>query len=82
MGSGGRGAVLGWARREPKAEEAGPGRLGRTRRTPGDPGCHDPGREPGVGGPGAVAVTAGGVCAPCGGCGAENVRDVFIFFLF
>lgn len=59
MGSGGRGAVLGWARREPKAEEAGLGRLGCTRWPPGDPRLLRPRAKAGRPGPGAVAFTAG-----------------------
>lgn len=63
MGSGGRGAVLGWARREPKAAEAGPGRLGSTRRLPGDPDCHDPGREPSGRGRELLPSQLGRVCS-------------------
>jgi hypothetical protein len=93
LGSGGRGAVLGWARREPKAAEAGPGRLGSTRWPPGDPDCHDLGRGPGGRGPELLPSQLVCVCvcecvcvcvcararARCGGSGAENVRDFFFF---
>lgn len=67
--------MLGWARREPKAEEAGLGRLGRTRRPLGDPDCHDPGQGPGLGA--AAFIASWGGCARWGGCGAADVRDFF-----
>lgn len=79
MGSGGRGAVLGWARREPKAEEAGLGRLGCTHRPPGDPDCYDLGLEPGNWA-WELCLYSWVVYACLGGCGAEDVRDFFFFF--
>lgn len=72
--------MLGWARREPKAEEAGLGRLGCTRRPPGDPDCYDPGQEPGDRARELLPLQLGCLCLPW--CLVLRTCETFFFFFF